>query len=68
MLSDRQKLRHCRHIHSKVDVRENTDQDIGRKGLQIFKGDKETNKIYKTEPKKGDHINGTVKLQTYSMY
>ena len=68
MLSDRQKLRHCRYIHSKVDVRENTDQDMGRKGLQNVKGDKETNKLYKTEFKEGDHINGTVKLQTYSMY
>ena len=68
MLSDRQKLRHCRYIHSNVDVRENTDQDMGRKGLQNFKGDKGTNRLYKTESKEGDHINGTVKLQTYSMY
>ena len=51
-----------------MDVRENTDQDMGRKGLQNFKGDKGINKLYKTEFKEGDHINGTVKLQTYSMY
>ena len=54
---------------SSMDLRENTDQDrVKRDHIQNVKRNKRMDKLYKTESKEGDCINGYVKLEAYSMY